>query len=287
MRSQSSWASTPSIFQMSASTPAVLELDDRAAHQLGAQLGVVAVARRRRPARAGASSAGTSSSKRNLRSFSCSQSAEALQPLGLARVHLRVAVGVVAHEHLREVGVELLDVRRRSRRRTGSRTRSGRTSRPASRAAARAPWPASGCRSGAPNCSSTRHAGCVPGSSALLGRLEHALEDQVLRVGDRLGLLGRRVALDPEHLLLERPAVVEREDVELAVVAECHWSLLRSKCPTGLYPVSRRRAGYDGRVEHRFTGPSYTLGIEEELMIVDEETLDLVELDRGAARRSR
>jgi glutamate---cysteine ligase / carboxylate-amine ligase len=28
-------------------------------------------------------------------------------------------------------------------------------------------------------------------------------------------------------------------------------------------------------VEHRFTGPSYTLGIEEELMIVDNETLDL------------
>jgi len=28
-------------------------------------------------------------------------------------------------------------------------------------------------------------------------------------------------------------------------------------------------------MEHRFTGPSYTLGIEEELMIVDEETLDL------------
>src|SRR3954451_4304657 len=29
-------------------------------------------------------------------------------------------------------------------------------------------------------------------------------------------------------------------------------------------------------VEQRFTGPSYTLGIEEELMIVDAETLDLV-----------
>src|SRR5687767_9738284 len=29
-------------------------------------------------------------------------------------------------------------------------------------------------------------------------------------------------------------------------------------------------------MEHRFTGPSYTLGIEEELMIVDAETLDLV-----------
>jgi carboxylate-amine ligase len=28
-------------------------------------------------------------------------------------------------------------------------------------------------------------------------------------------------------------------------------------------------------VEHRFTGPSYTLGIEEELMIVDSETLEL------------
>src|SRR5436190_24100044 len=30
------------------------------------------------------------------------------------------------------------------------------------------------------------------------------------------------------------------------------------------------------RVEHRFTGPSYTLGVEEELMIVDAETLELV-----------
>ena len=28
-------------------------------------------------------------------------------------------------------------------------------------------------------------------------------------------------------------------------------------------------------MEHRFTGPSYTLGVEEELMIVDQETLDL------------
>ena len=33
--------------------------------------------------------------------------------------------------------------------------------------------------------------------------------------------------------------------------------------------------GYDARVEHRFSGPSYTLGVEEELMIVDAETLDL------------
>ena len=35
------------------------------------------------------------------------------------------------------------------------------------------------------------------------------------------------------------------------------------------------RSGYDARVEHRFSGPSYTLGVEEELMIVDAETLDL------------
>src|SRR3954465_12514423 len=30
------------------------------------------------------------------------------------------------------------------------------------------------------------------------------------------------------------------------------------------------------QMEHRFTGPSYTLGIEEELMILDAETLELV-----------
>jgi len=34
-------------------------------------------------------------------------------------------------------------------------------------------------------------------------------------------------------------------------------------------------------VEHQFTGPSYTLGIEEELMIVDAETLDLVNSIEG------
>lgn len=34
-------------------------------------------------------------------------------------------------------------------------------------------------------------------------------------------------------------------------------------------------------MEHRFTGPSYTLGIEEELMIVDDETLDLANAIEG------
>ena len=46
-----------------------------------------------------------------------------------------------------------------------------------------------------------------------------------------------------------------------------------------LYPLpggfADGRAGYDARVEQRFSGPSYTLGVEEELMIVDAETLDL------------
>ena len=34
-------------------------------------------------------------------------------------------------------------------------------------------------------------------------------------------------------------------------------------------------------MEHRFTGPSYTLGVEEELMIVDAETLDLANAIEG------
>jgi glutamate---cysteine ligase / carboxylate-amine ligase len=38
---------------------------------------------------------------------------------------------------------------------------------------------------------------------------------------------------------------------------------------------------YDALVEHRFSGPSYTLGIEEELMIVDNETLELAQSIEG------
>jgi carboxylate-amine ligase len=34
-------------------------------------------------------------------------------------------------------------------------------------------------------------------------------------------------------------------------------------------------------MEHRFSGPDYTIGVEEELMIVDEETLDLVNAVEG------
>jgi hypothetical protein len=52
--------------------------------------------------------------------------------------------------------------------------------------------------------------------------LQHALEDEVLGVGDDGGLLGVRLAVDPEELLLEGAAMVEREDVELAVGSGVH-----------------------------------------------------------------
>jgi gamma-glutamyl:cysteine ligase YbdK (ATP-grasp superfamily) len=31
-------------------------------------------------------------------------------------------------------------------------------------------------------------------------------------------------------------------------------------------------------MDHEFTGPSFTIGVEEELMIVDQETLNLLEV---------
>ena len=57
---------------------------------------------------------------------------------------------------------------------------------------------------------------------AVLGSVQQALEDQVLGVRDPLDVLGRRVALQAEPLLLERPAVVERQDEQLSVVSETH-----------------------------------------------------------------
>src|SRR5919201_2465844 len=52
-------------------------------------------------------------------------------------------------------------------------------------------------------------------------------------------------------------------------------------CLVGVYRGAQDTRGSPARalpcprMEHRFTGPSYTLGIEEELMIVDAETLEL------------
>ena len=65
------------------------------------------------------------------------------------------------------------------------------------------------------------HAGRTWFGAAANG-LEHAFEDHVLGVGDRGCLLQSRVAVDPEHLLLEGTAMVEREDVQLSVVAKSH-----------------------------------------------------------------
>jgi hypothetical protein len=54
--------------------------------------------------------------------------------------------------------------------------------------------------------------------------LQHALEDEVLGVGDDGCLLGVGLPVDPEELLLEGATVVEREDVELAVRSGGHGS---------------------------------------------------------------
>ena len=143
---------------------------------------------------------------------------EALEPLGLAQVHLGVALRVVADEHLREVGVELLDV--------GAEVLAvlevelvlaGLLDRHREQQAVLLGLLGDALRGA--ELLVDQAAGRVR-VDALLGRLQEPLEDQMLRVGDLLGLLGRRLALDSEHLLLERAAVVEGQDVELAVVAE-------------------------------------------------------------------
>src|SRR5215210_4381155 len=45
----------------------------------------------------------------------------------------------------------------------------------------------------------------------------------------------------------------------------------------GFYPFAGRAQGGNtlGRMEHNFIGPSYTIGIEEELMILDGQSLNL------------
>src|SRR4029079_3120510 len=134
---------------------------------------------------------------------------------------LGVAGGVVANEHLGEVGVELLDVRAEvlavleielplaallDRHRQLDALVLDRLrdfGRPAEllvdqRAAAGGVDAALECR---------------------LDPLEH----EVLAVGEALGFLGRRIARDVEALG-ERATVVEGEDVELSVVAEGHWA---------------------------------------------------------------
>jgi hypothetical protein len=65
-----------------------------------------------------------------------------------------------------------------------------------------------------PNSSSTSTP-VAPGSAPRSTASRTPSKINCFGVGDRLDLFGRRIALDPEHLLLERPAVVERQNVEL------------------------------------------------------------------------
>jgi hypothetical protein len=143
---------------------------------------------------------------------------EAGQPLGLAPVQRGVAVRVVAHEHLGERGVERLDVRgevlpvlelelglARLLHRHGQEMPFGQ--------------------------GPTRHAGSVLLVGQDAGRLHRHAEAERLHepvVNDLLGRHDARVHLvgdrlgGPEEIVLERTAMVEREQVERLGVTERH-----------------------------------------------------------------
>src|SRR4051794_35279589 len=199
----------------------VLALLDRAAHQLGAQLRVVAVL----VAADGLQLVLGSRHQQleeELAVVLVQPVRQALEPLELALVHLGLAVRVEADEHLAEVGVEGLDVRAEvvvvlevELVLTGllGRHRGLQAVLLGLRDDLRA------------ELLVDEHAQRGGVRAAALDGLEHALVDEVLGVGDRLRLLLVGIALDPEHLLLEGPAMVEGEDVELAVVSERHGHL--------------------------------------------------------------
>jgi hypothetical protein len=146
---------------------------------------------------------------------------KALQPLQLPLIQPRIVLGVVTDEHLREVRVELQDVlgevvavlevelvlpRFLDRHRQDQAVLLGLG------------------RDRRAELLIDENAGCARLRAALDGR-HHPLEDQPLGVGDGLGLLRGRIACDPEHLLLKRPSVIEREDVQPAVVSKGHEAL--------------------------------------------------------------
>ncbi len=156
-----------------------------------------------------------------MRPRSCSQSDSSLELRALLGVGGGVPVGVVADEHLREVGVEALDVLAEvipvlEVEQLLARALRGHRQLQAPRAGLL----------GNGRAELLVHQHPRHGRVGAVGhRLHHALVHEVLGVGDHRGLLGVGVALDPEELLLEGPAVVEREDVELLVVSEfCHGS---------------------------------------------------------------
>ncbi len=220
----------------------VLELDDRAPHQLGAQLGVVAVGVAADLLEL-ASSAGHEQLEEELAVVLVEPVGEALEALRLALVHLRVAIGVVADEHLREVGVEALDVvaevvavlevelvlaglldRHRELEALSP-------SRPA------------GCPP--PNCSSTR-APVTLGVGALLGGLARpskirCFASAIFSVCSVIG-----VALDTEHLLLELASLVRPPNSSAAVSI--------SEVSPGAAPQAAAHQYADGHVDEAACG---------------------------------
>src|SRR5581483_1849512 len=154
---------------------------------------------------------------------------QALQTLGLASVQLRIAPWVVADEHLREGRIELLDVRAEvlpvlevelilptllDRHRERHPVRLGL----------------------ARDVGSELLVDESPGRftrHALVERVQQSLEDHRLGVGDACRLLGGGLTGHPEELLLERPTVIERQDVERLVVSEIHPASFLTRARTG------------------------------------------------------
>src|SRR5205085_5935812 len=83
---------------------------------------------------------------------------------------------------------------------------------------------------------------------AVLHGPQQPFVDHALRVGDPVGLLRRRLPRDAEELLLERASVVEREDVEVALIAQRHgrlpvWSIDRTLLIRASLPIALDRLG--------------------------------------------
>src|ERR1700722_4702147 len=146
---------------------------------------------------------------------------EAPELAQLLGVFLCIALGVIAHEHLREIGIEALNVLAELVPVLEVEHVLART---LGRHCELQPLGSCFLRDRAPELLVHEHTGHRGIRSRGHGS-QQTLEDQVLGVGDHRGLFRVGVALDPEELLLEGASVVEREDVELLLVAELHRSV--------------------------------------------------------------